>query len=159
VDVMAPHGSRLVLGTGEDRYKRREAVVDWRIRIRTDFEQFAYKGERAMVDGVNETISDGVRHAAIRHQRGIIHGSAESFKVALEKSFIDLAKSFRFVAAFSFRGVCLRFVGWLNLASTCSFAHVLSGTVSQCLYCRGRLLTTGRDQAAAIDDEQVRNIM
>src|SRR3954454_14414784 len=49
--------------------------------------------------------------------------------------------------------------GLLKFAATCRVADVLSGTVSQGLYCRGRLLTGGRDQTAAIDNEHVRNIM
>ena len=43
--------------------------------------------------------SDRVRHAARRHQGGIVNGGAQRFEIAFSKSIIDLLESLRLRAA------------------------------------------------------------
>ena len=60
------------------------------------------KRQRAVIDRVDEARSDRVRHATVRHDRGIVDGRAQGVQVALMKSVVDPLELLRLGAAFFF---------------------------------------------------------
>ena len=59
-------------------------------------------GERAVIDRVDQTRSDGGRHSAVRHGGRIVDGCAQRVEVALVKRLVGLLESPGCSAAFFF---------------------------------------------------------
>src|SRR5262249_31151222 len=93
VDVGSSSCPRDIAGTTQGGDERRESKVGRSIRIGSHLEQHTDERERAVIDRVNQTRTNRVGYAAVRHLCWVVDCGPQGLQVALVKGVVDLLES------------------------------------------------------------------